>query len=98
MRKRVYSFLKDGQGNPLAAPFVLTTLTGIGLNELRGAAFDEERILATNADSVSLWKAADLTPLGSFDTPVANDTPFGACSDGLNFWVTLNAVNRLKRF
>jgi hypothetical protein len=98
--------VKDATGNPLPPPpasnqpFVLTTLTDNGLNGPRTAAFDGERILVTNSvgSSVSLWKAADLSPLGSFDTPVANDTPYGACSDGLNFWVTLNAVNRLKRF
>ncbi len=35
-----------------------------------GAAFDGQRVLVTNlgGDSVSLWKAADLTPLGSFST------------------------------
>jgi hypothetical protein len=56
------------------------------------AAFDGQRILVTNAgnNSVSLWKAADLTPLGVISTG-ANTAPFGACSDGINFWITLQS-------
>jgi hypothetical protein len=79
---------------------VLATLTGNGLNRPRQAAFDGERILVTNYNghSVSLWKAADLTPLGSF-TIGPNLVPEGACSDGLNFWVTAaGAPGRLVRF
>jgi hypothetical protein len=93
--------VKDAGGNALATAFVLATLTGNGLNEPITVAFDGERILVTNnnistaAGSVSLWKAADLTPLGSF--PTGNfTTPVGACSDGLNFWITLNG--NLARF
>jgi DNA-binding beta-propeller fold protein YncE len=90
---------KDAQGSPLASAFVLATLTGNGLNEPLTTAFDGETILVTNinAHTVSLWKAADLTPLGTFSTG-ANTQPLGACSDGLNFWVTLNATNQLARF
>ena len=88
--------VKDAVGNPLGSAFVLATLTGNGLNNPYTMAFDGERILATNTGgSVSLWKAADLTPLGSF--PAAG-LPFGACSDGLNFWITLNNANKLARF
>jgi hypothetical protein len=36
-------------------------------------------------------------PLGSFPMPAAND-PFGACSDGVNFRLSLNAVKKLARF
>jgi hypothetical protein len=91
--------VKDTTGNPLASAFVLATLTGNGLNDPITAAFDGERILVTNrnGNSVSLWKAADLTPLGSFSTG-ANTSPFGVCSDGLNFWITLNDTNKLARF
>jgi hypothetical protein len=91
--------VKDAAGNPLASAFVLATLTGNGLNSPRVAAFDGERILVTNNgnSSVSLWKAADLTPLGSFPTGVGTD-PYGACSDGLNFWITLLTSNKLARF
>jgi len=90
---------KDANGNSLANAFVLATLTGNGLNEPLTAAFDGERILVTNGsgNSVSLWKAADLTPLGTFATG-ANTNPFGACSDGLNFWITLRNTGKLARF
>jgi hypothetical protein len=90
--------VKDSQGNPLATPFVLATLTGNGLDNPTQAAFDGERILVTNqaGQSVSLWKATDLTPLGSFSTGAG--IPFGACSDGLNFWLTLINTEKLARF
>jgi hypothetical protein len=91
--------VKDAAGNPLASAFVLATLTGNGLNNPYTGAFDGERILVTNfnGNSVSLWKAADLTPLGSFPTG-SNTFPFGACSDGLNFWITLQGTDKLARF
>jgi hypothetical protein len=77
---------------------VLATLTGNGLNGPRQAAFDGERILVTNdADSVSLWKASDLSPIGTFPTGVSTE-PWGACSDGINFWITFRLVNKLARF
>jgi len=67
---------------------VLATLTGNGLSGPVQAAFDGERILVTNESgaSVSLWNASDLTALG-FATGATN--VFGACSDGLNFWLTV---------
>jgi hypothetical protein len=91
--------VKDLQGNPLTTAFALATLTGNGLNNPQSVAFDGERILVTNlsGDSVSLWKAADLTPLGTFATGDGTH-PFGACSDGLNFWITLQGTNKLARF
>jgi hypothetical protein len=78
---------------------VLSTLTGNGLNGPRTAAFEGQRVLVTNSlgDSVSLWKAADLTSLGSFATG-ASTFPVGACSDGVNFWITLFSGNKLARF
>jgi DNA-binding beta-propeller fold protein YncE len=69
---------------------VLATLTGNGLSGPFQAAFDGQRVLVTNftGNSVSMWNAADLTPIGSFY--MGNQTePIGACSDGINFWVTL---------
>jgi hypothetical protein len=77
---------------------ILATLTGNGLNGPRVAAFDGERILVTNqlGNSVSLWKAADLSPLGSVN--FGSTSPQGACSDGLNFWITLLNTNQLARF
>ena len=91
--------VKDAAGNPLASAFVLATLTGNGLNGPATVAFDGERILVTNnnAGTVSLWKAADLTPLG-FSSTGANTQPLGACSDGLNFWVTIQNTGKLARF
>jgi hypothetical protein len=91
--------VKNAAGNPLSTAFILATLTGNGLNHPYTAAFDGERILVTNfsGNSVSLWKAADLTPLGSFSTG-ADTAPYGACSDGLNFWITLRGVDKLARF
>jgi hypothetical protein len=78
---------------------VLATLSGNGLSGPTQAAFDGERILVTNqfGASVSLWNASDFTPIGTFPTG-ANSSPFGACSDGLNFWVTLSSTNKLARF
>jgi hypothetical protein len=78
---------------------VLATLSGNGLNAPRQAAFDGERILVTNGagDSVSLWKATDFTPLGTFSTG-AGTAPLGVCGDGLNFWITLQDADRLARF
>jgi S-layer family protein len=78
---------------------VLATLSGNELNFPTTAAFDGERILVTNrfGHSVSLWKAADLTPLGSFDLG-GGVQPWGACSDGLSFWITLAGTDALMRF
>ena len=78
---------------------VLATLTGNGLKNPAVAAFDGQRVLVTDGggDAVSLWKAADLTPLGSFPTGTGS-FPFGSCSDGLNFWIVLQGSGRLARF
>jgi len=78
---------------------VLATLTGNGLNDPHQAAFDGQRVLVTNGAgfSVSMWNAADLTPIGSFDAGVLT-VPYGACSDGINFWVTLLNADALARF
>jgi hypothetical protein len=91
--------VKDAQGNPLASAFVLANLTGNGLDSPLTAAFDGERILVTNlgATHVSLWKATDLTRLGAFTTGPKTSSN-GACSDGLNFWITLGNMNKLARF
>jgi DNA-binding beta-propeller fold protein YncE len=78
---------------------VLATLTGNGLNDSHQAAFDGQRVLVTNGAgfSASMWNAADLTPIGSFDAGVLT-VPYGACSDGINFWVTLLNADALARF
>lgn len=78
---------------------ILATLTGNGLNVPTTAAFDGTRILVTNyvGNTVSFWKAADLTPLGTGLAPPASH-PYGAASDGVGFWVTLENANKLARF
>ena len=78
---------------------ILQSLTGNGLNFPTSIAFDAERILVTNqsGQSVSLWKAADLTPLTTFSTG-ASTAPFGACNDGKQFWVVLSMANKVARF
>src|SRR5581483_5403827 len=78
---------------------VLATLSGNGLMAPVTAAFDGERILVTNIGnhSVSLWKATDLIPIGNF--PIGDDSgPWGACSDGLKFWITLLYRNQLMQY
>jgi hypothetical protein len=78
---------------------VLATLTGNGLNSPQEAAFDGERVLVVNGDpgdSVSLWKAADLSPISSLAIGGAG---VGVCSDGLNFWIITNSSpGKLIRF
>jgi hypothetical protein len=57
------------------------------------AAFDGERIMVINDnDFVSLWKAADLSPLGSISLSAfgGNNSLHGLCSDGTSFWVATN--------
>jgi hypothetical protein len=56
-------------------------------------------VLFTNVlgSSVSLWKAADLTAIGSFSTG-GGTPPYGACSDGVNFWITMPGTNKIARF
>lgn len=78
---------------------VIATLSGNGLNGPRYAAFDGERILVTNpgGNSVSLWRATDLAPLGSY-TFLPGNNPYSACSDGINFWIVLQAADALARF
>ena len=79
---------------------VLATLTGNGLNGPVQAAFDGQRILVTNnnGNSVSLWNATDLTPIGNVSMGGGAPTfPNGACSDGINFWITLSGTNQLAR-
>jgi DNA-binding beta-propeller fold protein YncE len=81
---------------------VLQNLPGNSQNFPFAAAFDGERILVTNSSSpngngVSLWKAADLTPLG-FVATGPSSFPSGACSDGVSFWVALSGKDQLARF
>ena len=73
---------------------VLATITDAGG---RAAAFDGERILVTHfTDTVSLFKAADLTNLSS--ASVGSGHADGVCSDGANFWITLQNASKLLKF
>jgi hypothetical protein len=81
---------------------VLQTLTGNGLNAPAGMAFDGERVLVCNfssglLSSVSLFKAADLTPLGNLFTGT-DSTPIAACGDGLNIWIVRQGMGDIVRF
>ena len=79
-----------------SAGSLVATLTGNGLTPPIQAGFDGERIVVTNAfGTLSLWRAADLKPLGSIPTGIA---PGGVCSDGLDFWITSSSLNQLARF
>jgi hypothetical protein len=86
---------------------LLMNLPGNGQDAPTHAAFDGERVMVSSiggslGGAVSLWKAADLTPLGTFKFP-AGENPYGVCSDGLNFWVSISIVietqiGKLARF
>lgn len=78
---------------------VVATLSGNGLDQPYSAAFDGERILVTNhnGNSVSLWSATGLKPLGSFSVGTGSN-PQGACSDGINFWIAFSGTDKLARY
>ena len=83
----------------LAGTVLATLNSNSSTNSQQQAVFDGQRILITNgsSDSVSLWNASDLTPIGTFATGV-NSGPTGVCSDGLSFWIALFNSNKLARF
>jgi hypothetical protein len=70
---------------------VVATIVTDGSNQLDGptaASFDGERVIVTNQNnkSVTLFKAADLSFIANVG--LGATTPYGACSDGVNFWLT----------
>jgi hypothetical protein len=69
------------------------------LNDPSAASFDGQRVLISNdvGNSVSLFKAADLSFIANVATG-ASTNPYGACSDGINFFVTLFGPGNLLRF
>jgi hypothetical protein len=81
---------------------VIATITADASNQLNNplaASFDGERILVTNTsgNTVTLFKAADLSFIANVMTGSATN-PYGACNDGINFWVTLQNTFGLLRF
>jgi hypothetical protein len=69
------------------------------LNAPTAASFDGERVLVTNliGNSVTVFKAADLSFIANVTTGASSE-PYGACSDGVNFWVILHGTGNLLRF
>jgi DNA-binding beta-propeller fold protein YncE len=82
---------------------VVATIAKDATNKLSNplaASFDGERILVANSggNSVTLFKAADLSFIANVATGTSS-SPSGACSDGINFWITLlGSVGHLVRF
>ena len=69
-----------------------------GLSSPTQAAFDGQRILVTNqTGGVSLFKATDLSVIGNPTTP-GMTTPYGVCSDGINFWISDAGSTNVGRF
>ncbi len=63
------------------------------------AAFDGSRVLISNGlYEFELWDAQSLTPIGSFFAGTGYSG--GACSDGINFWLTIGNLDdgKLARF
>ncbi|HKA37924.1 MAG TPA: S-layer homology domain-containing protein [Thermoanaerobaculia bacterium] len=77
---------------------LLATLTGNGMVDPSIAAFDGKRVLITspNGQNLSLFKAADLTPIGFVPVPPGN--PLAAGCDTVNFWVAMETGNTIARF
>lgn len=90
----------NSQGGSLAVVSVATgnvlaTLTGNGLDNPIAAAFDGARVLVSNYPaSVSIWRAADLSALGTVAMTSGTSRP---CSDGVSFWLP-RSDGRLARF
>jgi DNA-binding beta-propeller fold protein YncE len=79
---------------------VVATIPADGNNLLNApvaASFDGQRVLVSNATSVTVFKAADLSFIANVPTG-AGSTPYGVCSDGINFWVPLQGEGNLLRY
>ena len=76
---------------------LIRTLDGNGLSEPIACAFDGTRVLVSNLNGgVSLWNAANLTPIGSRGTPGL--APFGVACDGREFWISFLGGSTIARF
>lgn len=74
---------------------IIGTLTGNGLDTTPiQSAFDGQRVLITTTSGYSLWNASTLAPMGFIPHSTG---AYGACSDGINFWIPL-PPDRLARF
>ena len=81
---------------------VMSTINTDANNKLFGpstASFDGERVLVTNyaGTSITVFKAADLSLIANVQTGALSQ-PYATCSDGINFWVTLQTPGNLLRF
>ncbi|HET7452990.1 MAG TPA: S-layer homology domain-containing protein [Thermoanaerobaculia bacterium] len=69
-----------------------------GLSSPIQAAFDGQRVLVTNVHGgLSLFRATDLSVIGSVATSGVS-TPYGVCSDGVDFWVSFSGSSAIGRF
>jgi streptogramin lyase len=69
-----------------------------GLSSPREVAINGVRAVVTNqTGSISLFKIADLSPMGNVPTP-GMSSPFGVASDGVNFWISDNGSGKIGRF
>jgi hypothetical protein len=59
-------------------------------------AFDGRRVLVAGGGDVELWDAQTLAPLGRFETGFSYTG--GSCSDGVNFFLSVNEPGQLARF
>jgi hypothetical protein len=81
---------------------VVATITADASNQLNApntASFDGERVLVTNVgtSTVTVFKAADLSFIANVSMGAGTNI-IGACSDGINFWVTIPNTGNLLRF
>jgi hypothetical protein len=77
--------------------YVVGGVQGGGIDNPIAAAYDGERVLVLNTGGTfALFRATDYSVL-SFG--YLNNLPYGACSDGVNFWVTMNTTpGKLGRY
>lgn len=62
------------------------------------AAFDGQRVLVTDLYwKLWIFKAADLSPIGTADTAQGN-SPYQVCSDGMHFFVSIVGLSGIGRF
>ncbi len=90
----------------VSAAKVIATIASDPANQLSGpqqVSFDGERMLVTNnlgdgtTGSVTIFKAADYSVLGNIASPTGL-LPYGACSDGVNFWVAFSQTHSLLKY